>query len=91
MVEEDFHYSPLPGRTYSLFGSSSSTDGYYNLIRQLADECLLKYPDKEALLGKLQRASARKRLLRRARESPGIRTWRFCLGRSALLCPSTLR
>jgi len=71
MAAEGFHYSPLPGKTYSLFGSGSSTDGYYNLIQQLTDECLRKYPDKEALLDKLRRASARKRLLRRAREGLG--------------------
>ena len=71
MVEERFHYNPLPGKTYSLFGNSSSTDGYYSLIGQLVDECLLRYPDKEALLGKLRRVSARKRLLRRAREGHG--------------------
>jgi len=81
MAEEEFHYSPLPGKTYSLFGDGSSTDGYYDLIQQLADECLRKYPDKEALLGKLRRASARKRLLRRAREGLGDPDMVFLLGR----------
>ena len=81
MVEEGYHYSPLPGKTYSLFGQSSSTDGYYDLIRQLADECLSKYPDKEALLGKLRRSSARKRPLRRAREGLGDPDMVFLLGR----------
>ena len=81
MVEEGYHYSPLPGKTYSLFGRCSSTDGYYDLIRQLTDECLLKYPDKESLLGKLQRASARKRLLRKGRVGLGDPDVVFLLGR----------
>lgn len=80
MSEEGFQYSPLPGKTYSLFGSSSSTEGYYSLIQQLADECLHKYPDEEALLEKLQRTSARKRLLRRAREGSGDPDLVFLMG-----------
>jgi hypothetical protein len=71
MAEEGFHYNPLPGKTYSLFGHTSSTDGYYDVIQQLTDDCLRRFPDKEALLGKLQGASASKRLLRRAREGLG--------------------
>jgi hypothetical protein len=71
MAEEGFRYKPLPGRTYSLFGRASSTDGYYRLIRQLADDCLRKYPDKEELLGKVRKASMSRRRLRRAREGAG--------------------
>jgi hypothetical protein len=81
MAEEGFHYSPLPGKTYTLFGRSSSTEGYYSLIQQLADECLRKYSDKDALLERLRRASARKRLLRRAREGGGDQDLAFLLGR----------
>jgi hypothetical protein len=81
MAEEEFHYSPLPGKTYSLFGYGSSTDGYYDLIKQLVDECLRKYPDEEELLGKLRRASAGKRRLRRAREGHGDPDIVLLLGR----------
>jgi hypothetical protein len=81
MAEKVFQYSPLPGKTYSLFGRGSSTEGYYSLIQQLADECLRKYPDKEALLEKLRRASARKRPLRRARGGGGDPDLAFLLGR----------
>ncbi len=81
MAEQGFQYSPLPGKTYSLFGRSSSTEGYYGLIQQLVDECLRKYSDKEALLEMLRKASAKKRMLRRAREGGGDPDLAFLMGR----------
>lgn len=81
MAGEGFQYNPVAGKTYSLFGRGISTDAYYDLIRQLADECLLKYPDKEELLGELRRISSRKRLLRRAREGGGDSELACLLGR----------
>ena len=81
MAEEEYQYSPVAGKTYSLFGHSTSTDEYYNLIRKLVDECLQKYPDKEEFLRKLRRTSARKRLLRRARGGGGDSNLACLLGR----------
>ena len=81
MAREGYQYSPVMGKTYSLFGRGTSTDEYYNLIRQLVIECLQRYPDKEEFLRELQRASARKRLLRRAREGGGDSDLARLLGR----------
>lgn len=81
MAGEGFQYSPVTGKTYSLFGRGKSTDEYFDLIRQLANECLQRYPDKEELLRKLRRISARKRLLRRAREGGGESDLAILLGR----------
>jgi len=71
MTEGAFPYDPIPGKTYSLFGDSVSTERYYALIRELADECLVKFPDLELLLGIVRKSSRSKRLLRRARDGDG--------------------
>jgi hypothetical protein len=81
MTEEVFSYTPIPGETYSLFGRSPSTEEYYVLIKELADEILRKYPDRDVLLERIRRASSRKRLLRRAREGIGDLDLAFILGR----------
>jgi hypothetical protein len=81
MASEGYQYSPVMGKTYSLFDRSPSTDEYYILIRQLVDECLQKHPNKKEFLRELQRASARKRLLRRAREGGGDPDLVWLLGR----------
>jgi hypothetical protein len=56
---------PLLGRTYSLYGSSATSDGFYHEVAQLADECLRRWPDARAALEELRRASRRKGRLRR--------------------------
>lgn len=71
MTEEALPYNPIPGETYSLFGLSSSTEAYYDLIKNLTDEILRKYPDRDALLKRIRRASSRKRLLRKSRQGGG--------------------
>jgi len=81
MAREGFQYNPVAGETYSLFGCDTSTDGYYILIRQLVEECLRKYPDKEEFLRKLQKSSASKRKLRRARRGVGDPDLVWLLGR----------
>ncbi len=71
MSHDDFEYAPIPGKTYSLFGRSSSTEGYYRLIGQLADECVVHFQDDRILLKRLREFSPRIRLLRHAREGAG--------------------
>lgn len=73
MPGEGFQYTPVVGKTYSLFGRSASTDEYYTLIRKLADECVQRCSDKEELLRKLRRVSVRKRLLSRTIAGGGDR------------------
>jgi hypothetical protein len=81
MANKGLQYEPIQGRTYSLFGKSTSTDEYFGLIGQLADDCVKKYPDEAALIERLRRLSPRKRLLRRAREGQGDTELVFILGR----------
>ena len=71
MSHDDFEYAPIPGKTYSLFGRSSSTEGYYKLISQLADECVTHFQNDRVLLNRLRELSPRKRLLRQARKGGG--------------------
>ena len=71
MVDNLQDYCPIPGKTYSLFGRSSSTERYYELIKRLADECVPRFGNDRALLHKLRTASGNKRLLRKAREGRG--------------------
>jgi hypothetical protein len=71
MNEDRLQYSPIPGKTYSLFGHHSSTEDYFGLISQLADECVQRFHDNTALLEKLRDFSGKKRTLRRAREGVG--------------------
>jgi len=81
MDREGYQYSPVIGKTYSLFGRGTSTDEYYDLIRHLVDECLERYNSKEEFLKELQRNSIRKRMLRRAREGDGDPNLAWLLGR----------
>src|SRR5512136_835643 len=81
MTDEALPYNPIPGETYSLFGRSPSTEEYYDLIRELADDILQKYPGGEALLKRIRKASSKKELLRRARQGSGDSDMVFILGR----------
>jgi hypothetical protein len=54
-------YSPLPGRTYSLFGNSDSSDGYYIFIEEYLDKLLKNFESPELLLELLQRNANRLR------------------------------
>ena len=47
----------LRGKTYSLYGSSTETDDYYSLIKNLTDLFLERCPDEQMLLNQIQRAS----------------------------------
>lgn len=58
-------YDPVEGRTYTLFGRSTSTTGYYRLIGELADRALEEFGDPESVLQLIQDISKKKRLLKR--------------------------
>jgi hypothetical protein len=63
-------YLPVKGKTYTLFGESESTAGYYKTIRILADKALALHPDSHDLVEKIRRFSRNKRNLK---ETPGIK------------------
>ena len=59
-------YSPVYGKTYSLFGNSDSTSEYFETIRMLADKIQGLNPDTLALIESIRRFSSKKRILKRS-------------------------
>lgn len=59
-----FEYSPVEGKTYSLFGHSGSTHEYYETIRMLADKTLEKNPDIRVLVENISKFSSKKLALK---------------------------
>src|SRR5665647_2857009 len=59
-------YPSVAGKTYSLFGQSDSTSGYYKTIRELADRVVTMHPDTLELLDELEGFSKRKKRLKDA-------------------------
>jgi hypothetical protein len=59
-------YSAVKGKTYTLFGNSDSTKGYYGTIEYLANIIVSKHPDLPGLIDDLKRLSGKKRTLKRA-------------------------
>ena len=55
----------IAGKTYTLFGSKSSSDEYYQKISLLADRVLEQERDIKAVIATLERASRKKRSLRK--------------------------
>ncbi|HEX9114381.1 MAG TPA: hypothetical protein VF888_08550, partial [Nitrospirota bacterium] len=55
----------IAGKTYTLFGSKSSSDEYYQKISQLADRVLEQERDIRAVIATLERSSRKKRFLRK--------------------------
>jgi hypothetical protein len=66
-----FDYSPVDGKTYSLFGNSDSTLEYYETIRMLADKILAMYPDIRVLVEDLNQFSSKKRTLKKIIKNQG--------------------
>jgi len=64
MLVQEINYKPVRGKTYSLFGSASSSYPYYKIIENLADVCLQHY-DIKMLLVEIQKASGKKKLLKK--------------------------
>jgi len=58
---------PVQGRTYSLYGDATTSDGYFDRVGELLDACLERWPDPESLVAALRAASGRTRMLRRLR------------------------
>jgi len=54
-----FEYSPVEGKTYSLFGHSGSTHEYYETIRMLADKIQEKKPDIRVLVENISKFSSK--------------------------------
>ncbi|MGE5173473.1 MAG: DUF116 domain-containing protein [Betaproteobacteria bacterium] len=62
----------IAGKTYSLFGSGPSTAEYYRKISTLADRVLELEPDIPDLIRSLERASRKKRLLKKQLRVSGL-------------------
>jgi len=65
MNDEALKEIPLRGQTFSLFGNSESSSGYYHAIAGLADEAISRGGDPERLIGIIRRSAGAKRALRR--------------------------
>jgi hypothetical protein len=63
-------YEPLKGKTYSLFGSSSSTHGYYQTVRNLADSILIIESSIGSLLSTIVKFSSKKTYLKKLLANP---------------------
>ena len=61
---------PVPGKTFSLYGTAASPEGYYRAVNTLADECLVLQPDIDALIAEVRRLGKRPRLARKL-SAPG--------------------
>lgn len=70
MLAEKAIDKPIRGKTFSLYGESLDTSGYYCAIDELADEFIRLCPDAAKLLYQVQKASETKRLLRRRIKNP---------------------
>jgi hypothetical protein len=56
-------YYPVNGKTYSLFGNSDSTSGYYETIAMLADKILELNPDPHYLVDSITSFSLKRKIL----------------------------
>lgn len=56
MSENHPVYRPLQGKTYTLFGESPDTGGYYRAVRETLEGLLAECPDEKRLLLHLQKA-----------------------------------
>jgi hypothetical protein len=82
----------ISGKTYTLFGTEPSTTDYYQKIRRLADRVLERDPDIAGVIAALERASRKKRFLKKeARAAATSRTLvRFVLSEAReVLSPHT--
>ena len=68
---------PVAGKTFSLFGTADSTEGYYRAVRELAYACLRLQPDIGALVAEVRRLGKRPRLSRRLSRAGSASLSRF--------------
>jgi hypothetical protein len=53
------HYTPVQGKTYSLFAEGDDSERYFTEIKRLADMFLQRCPDEKRLLGLIQQVGRR--------------------------------
>jgi len=77
-------YTPIIGKTYSLFGNNHSTSKFYLQVAELADEMLESFNNPEKILLEYIRSVSRnrKRLRKITRQSPGGSKLAFLLNRT---------
>lgn len=66
MRNQELPYSPVSGKTYSLFADSESTSEYYQNISMLADKIQILNSDTPSLIESIRKFSSKKRTLKRA-------------------------
>lgn len=65
ILQRQLSERPVEGETYSLYGDTSSTDGYFHDVAALAEQCLECIPDPGALLRMVREAPKNRRRLKR--------------------------
>ncbi len=65
MTNQHHKSKPVQGKTYSLFGINNDTEHYYNLIRKLTNDFLLKCPYEKKLLSHVQSAGGKSTLIKK--------------------------
>jgi hypothetical protein len=63
LSNHDKLYTPVQGKTYSLFAEGDDSEHYFSEIKRLADVFLQRVPDERRLLGLIQKVGARPFLL----------------------------
>ena len=63
MSNHDKLYTPVQGKTYSLFAEGDDSEHYYGEIKRLADVSLQRCPDEKRILGLIQKVAERPFLL----------------------------
>jgi hypothetical protein len=70
-------YTPVQGKTYSLFTEGDDSEYYYTEIKRLADILLQRYPDEKRLLGLIQKVGERPFLLGKKTTGANRKTLQF--------------
>ena len=70
-------YTPVQGKTYSLFAEDDDSERYFAEIKRLADMFLRRYPDEKRLLGLIQKVGKKPFLLGLKATGADRRTLRF--------------
>jgi uncharacterized protein len=70
MQGDEIQYIAIEGKTYSLFGNSSTTNDYYHIIRLLAAKILESNPDIGSVIETIHHFSSKKRYLRKIIRNP---------------------
>lgn len=68
MSDQQILYTPVQGKTYSLFADGADSEAYYATIKHLADVFLRRRPDAKKLLNLIQQADKKSFRLKTTRE-----------------------